>query len=171
MDQSKSVLESQKRIGPVDIRLTRDQRGRLVLQLDSREEPLEDVRVARCFPWSLRDRYLSIRDSEGNEVVLLTSLDHIAGETRTIIEQELRDQELIPRITAVESVDDSFDVMSWKVLTDCGSIELQIKTTDDIHLLDDRRVVLKDHAGGQFEIPDLGMLDGRSQRLVEDHLG
>ena len=153
------------------VRLRRDERGRLVLHCAADAEPLENVRVARCFPWSLRDRYVSVRDKDGNELVLITDLAATEPETRQLIDEELAAQEFIPVITAIDAVDDSFGVMIWNVQTDRGPIELQIKTTDDIRRIDDRRVLVKDHAGGLFEIPDLAALDPKSQRLAEDHMG
>ena len=36
-----------------------------------------DVRPARCFPWSVPDCYISLRDSEGREIVLLESLSQL----------------------------------------------------------------------------------------------
>jgi carbon monoxide dehydrogenase subunit G len=102
--------------------------------------------------------------------VLVRSLDDVEPQTRRVIEEELAAQEFIPRITAVTSVDDQFDVMAWQVETDRGPIELQIKGREDIRQLDDGRVVIKDHAGGMFEVADVSALDPRSRLLVEDQL-
>ena len=158
-------------IDPAQVCLSRNERGQLVLRTAADTEPIENVRVAKCFPWSLRDRYVSIRDKEGNEQVLLPDLEGMSAETRRLIDQELDAQEFIPTITSVTSIDDNFGVMIWDVQTDRGPIELQIKTTDDIRRLDQRRILLKDHAGGLFEITDLAELDLQSQRLVEDNIG
>ena len=158
-------------IDVTQVRLRRDERGRLVLRTAPQAEPIENVRVARCFPWSLRDGYVSIRDHEDNERVLLADVQRAETDTRQLIEHELEVQEFIPAITAVEAIDDSFGVMIWNVRTDRGPIELQIKTNDDIRRIDQQRVLLKDHAGGLFEIPALAALDAKSQRLVEDHMG
>ena len=71
----------------------------------------------------------------------------------------------------METVDDEFEVMAWQVETDRGPLEWQVKSTDDVVSLDNRRILIKDHAGGLFEIADLNALDPQSQRLVEDHMG
>ena len=153
------------------VRLARNERGQIELRRGRETDPIAPVRLARCFPWSLRNRYISIRDKEGQELVLLESLDGVEPDTRTLIEQELDQQEFIPRITAVDNVDDDYEVMAWKVRTDRGPIELQVKSNDDIRQLDDGRVIVRDHAGGKFEVRDLYQLDARSRRLIEDHLG
>ena len=165
---------SDKKGNPIDlaqVRISRNERGQLVLRTAEDAEPIENVRVTKCFPWSLRDRYVSIRDKDGNEQVLLPDLGGMSAETRRLIDQELDAQDFIPTITSVAAIIDNFGVMIWDVQTDRGPVELQIKTTDDIRRLDQRRVLLKDHAGGLFEIRDLAELDPTSQRLVEDNIG
>ena len=171
MSNKKENLDSVECTEPAAVRLMRNERGQLELRRYPEADPIAPVRLARCFPWSLRDRYISIRDKEGEELVLLESLDGIEPETRALIEQELDQQEFIPQITAVDNVDDDYEVMAWKVRTDRGPIELQIKSNDDLRQLDDGRVIVKDHAGGKFEVRDLSRLDPRSRRLIEDHLG
>ena len=169
--QEKTDERQKRELDPEMIRLRRSARGHLVLQPDADTDPIEPVRVVRCFPWSLRDRFVSIRDKDGNEVVLLKDLETIEGQTHRLVEEELASQDFIPHIEAVESVDDRMQAMTWQVRTDRGPIELQIKSTDDVRQLDDQRIAIKDHAGGMFEIVDLGALDPRSQRLVEEHMG
>jgi len=170
MSQEQSPLWTQAATDIQSIRLWRDERGRLVFRAAAEAEPVVGVQLARCFPWSLPDRYISIRDSNGGELCLLRSVEQAEPETRRIMEEELAAQEFVPRITAVHGVDDDFDVMAWRVQTDRGPIELQVKNVDDIRQLDERRVVIKDHAGGLFEVPDITLLDSRSRRLIEDHL-
>lgn len=150
-------------------RLSRDEQGRIVLHRED-DEPLAGVRVARCFPWSLPDRYFSVRDPDGQEVWLIKTIDELGDESRAVIEQELTAQEFLPNITKVNSVVERFDVTAWDVETDRGPIELRIKHSEDVRMLESGRVVIRDHAGGLFAVPDLSQLDEKSQRLIEDHL-
>ena len=160
-----------KSIEASHVRLWRDQRGKLLLRCGENAEPVDDVRVARCFPWSLDGRYISIRNKDDEELYLFRTLDQAEPKTRELIERELAMQEFVPRITAVENIDDRYEVMAWKVQTDRGPIELQIKSADDIQLLDDGRIVIRDYAGGKFEVRDIEALDSHSRQLIEDHLG
>lgn len=150
--------------------LSRGASGRLVFRDGATGREVADARVARCFPWSLRGRYISIRDAEGQEICLARDLEEFPAETRAVVEEELAAQEFVPRITAIEDIDDEFDVMTWKVRTDRGLIELQVKDPDDVYRLDDGRVLIKDHAGGVFEVSDPSALDPRSRRLLEQRL-
>jgi hypothetical protein len=150
-------------------RLSRNERGQLVMQRDGCE-PLVGVRLARCFPWSRREGYLSIRDAEGNEVLLLETLLHLPAALRELIDAELAAQEFQPRITAVYKVEEQFGITTWTVQTDRGPVELQVKHAEDIRQLEGGRVLLRDHAGGLFEIPDLATLDPHSRKLVEARL-
>jgi len=164
-------VEHTKTTSNIDPCLQRDARGDLVL-LREGWEPVKGVRVVRCFPWSMSDRYVSIREpGEGVELVLIRDLETVEAATRKLIDEELSAQDFVPRITKVEAVEDCFEVTAWRVQTDRGPVELQVRSADDIRYLDDRRVVIRDHAGGLFEIADLAALDERSRRWVEDHMG
>ena len=151
------------------IRLSRNARGQLVLHRPGRPD-CGPVRIARCFPWTAPDEYLSIRDRDGAEACLLATRTGLTPETARLIDEELDAQEFFPRILRVTEVDDRFDVMAWNVETDRGPIELQIEHPEDIRAHDDGRVTLKDHAGGVFIVDDLSRLDPRSRRFIEDRL-
>jgi hypothetical protein len=162
--------ESPSEEGHGTIRLRRDDRGRLMWRAAPDAEEAENVRVARCFPWSHRDGYISIRDKDGKELHLLPTLDHAPEKTRALIEEELRAQEFAPQITVVEEIDDRFDVMTWKVQTESGPVELQVKHSEDIRQLDDGRVLIRDHAGGVFQISNVTAMDAESRNLIEENL-
>ncbi|MAE65607.1 MAG: hypothetical protein CMJ18_15165 [Phycisphaeraceae bacterium] len=154
-----------------ELHLQRNEQGDLVLERPG-ESPVTPVRVVRCFPWSMPDRYISVRDPEkGVELALIVDPATVDERTRRLIDEELAAQDFVPRITKVERVDDRFEVTAWQMQTDRGAVELQIKSSDDIRYLEDRRVLFRDHAGGLFEIPDLAALDEQSQQLVEDRMG
>lgn len=152
------------------VTLRRNPRGGLSALLPGSDEPVENVRVARCFPWSRPERYVSFRNPEGEELVLVEELDALDEATRALVHEELAAQEFLPRITAIESVDDQFDVMVWQVQTDRGPIALQVKEQEEVRQLDDGRVLVRDHAGGLFVVPDIDALDLCSRRLLEDRL-
>jgi len=153
-----------------DIELHRDDQGRLVLRLNGSEEPIENIQVARCFPWSQPDTYVSLRNSDGAEVLMLEDLSGLPDVARKLLREELNTREFVPQITAIESIDDTLEVMAWQVQTNRGPIELQVKHSEDVYQLDDGQVLIRDHAGGTFVVKDLDTLDAHSRSLIEDHL-
>jgi len=152
------------------ITLSRNEAGKLVLHREG-EDDVEGVRVTRCFPWSLPGEYISLRDGEGKELHLLRDLSELSAEMQALVQDELGLQDFIPVVTGVESIDDTMEVMEWHVQTDRGPLRLQIKSNDDIRPLDDGRVLIRDHAGGVFQVNDLNAMDETSQRFLLDHMG
>ena len=150
--------------------LCRNERGQLVFRAAADAAPIEDVRIVRCLPWSDPGRYIAVRNKDGEEVHLYPSLDAIDDETRALIDQELGQQEFLPRIVGIDAVDDRHEVMTWSVRTDRGPIDLMIKDADDIRHFDDGRVLIRDHAGGVFQVADPDRLDARSRLLLDQYL-
>ena len=87
-----------------------------------------DARVARCFPWSVPQAYVSIRNKEGKEVVLLKTLDELDEASRAIVQQELHDKVFNPKITRIVEHKSEFGVTSITAETDRGPVIFQIRT-------------------------------------------
>jgi len=134
-------------------------------------EASKDCRILRCFPWSMPYQYISIRDKDGTELLLIPELASAPDSLRNIVEAELETQELIPAIHKIHSVDDTFEVVVWRVDTNSGPVEFQTRHDEDVRLLDGRRIVFRDHRGMLFEIPSLDQLDSKSRLYVEERLG
>ena len=146
--------------------LVEDEQGRLVLKRPGRDDVV-DVRVRRTFPWSAPDRYVSIRDAEGKELLLVDSLEPLDDGRRRILEQSLGDASFIPRITAVQDVDVRFGYQQWKVKTDRGPAEFRVQEREDIRFMPDGRFRIKDADGTVYEMVRLEDLDEASRRAVE----
>ena len=142
--------------------------GQIVLRLAGREEPFVDVRVARCFPWSLPETYISICDKEGKELVLLRDLLGLGPECRELIRRELRNKVFSPRIQRVLACKTEFGVTSITALTDRGEVTFQVRSRDDIRILSPTRAIFRDADGISYELPDLKTLDPVSQRHLRD---
>lgn len=148
--------------------LTRNDKGELVAQIAGKDEPVVDVRVARCFPWSLPDSLVSIRDKDGNELLLLETLDGLPRGTRELIEQELRDKIFAPQIEKILSYENRFGIITIKARTDRGEITFQMRSADEVRTLSPTRFLLKDADGNLYEIADMNQLDAQSRRLLAD---
>ena len=151
------------------IQLERDARGQLVAHLGDRDEPVQNVRVARCFPWSREGEYVSVCDADGKELVLLTNLDGVDGPTRELIEAELRDKFFVPKIQQISDYKAEFDVVSITARTDRGEVTFQIRNRDDVRVLSPGRALFRDVDGNVYEVPDFFTLDRASQKHLEQY--
>jgi len=148
-------------------RLERNEAGQLVVYLEARDDPIVDVRLARCFPWSLPDAYISIRDPDGHEIVLLNTLDDLDPASKQIAETELRDKVFNPKIKRIVDCKHEFGISSVTAETDRGQVIFQIRGRDDIRLLTPTRALFRDADGNTYELTDLTQLDPASQKHLD----
>jgi hypothetical protein len=118
--------------------------------------------VARCFPWSLPDSLISVRDKEGNELVLLETLEGLPADTRELIEEELRDKVFAPKIRRILAFQERFDITTITAQTDRGEVTFQLRGQDDVRVLSPTRCVMKDVDGNLYEVANLAEMDKES---------
>ena len=143
-----------------------DAGGKLILRRPGQEDVV-DVRLRRAFPWSEPSRFISVRDADGKELLLIDDLEQLDGRRRKMIEDWLADTSFIPRIVAVDEVDVRFGYQQWKVRTDRGPAAFRVQEREDIRFLPDGRFRIKDADGTVYEMVSLADLDEPSRRAVE----
>jgi len=146
--------------------LIEDELNRLTLRRAG-EEDVKDIRVRRAFPWSGPGKHVSIRTSEGKELLLIDDLAGLDEPTRQRIERWLASNSFIPKIMRIDDVDVRFGYQQWKVRTDRGPIEFRVQEREDIRFLPDGRFSIKDADGNVYEMPRLDQLDSHSRGAVE----
>ena len=151
------------------LRVERNEAGELIARIPGRDEEVREAHVARCFPWSFPESYISIRDKEGKEVRLLNSLDELDAASRAVVEQELRDRVFNPQIQRVLSVKHEFGITTIVAETDRGEVSFQIRSRDDIRVLTATRALFRDVDGNQYELADLSALDSASRKHLEQY--
>ena len=151
------------------VSLTRDDARRLTLTLQEGDS-FEQVRVLRCFPWSCADAYISIRDTDDKELVLIESIEALPDDVRAAIEEELAETVFNPLIQKIVRHRSEFGVITIEAETDRGPVEFQIPSRDHIQMLTATRGLLRDADGNTFEIPDLTTLDPVSQKFLHEYL-
>ena len=151
---------------PPTFELSVDEKSKLVLRRPG-EEDVADVRIRRAFPWSDPDHFVSIRSSDGKELLLIEDVAALPTEQRRMIESSLAATVLIPRITRIDSIDVRFGFQQWRVQTDRGPIEFRVQEREDIRFLPDGRFTLRDADGNVYELPKLDELDDASRRALE----
>lgn len=150
--------------------VTRNALGQLVVKMLGGNGPIVDARVARCFPWSRPDEYVSVRDKDGKELMLLHTLGELDDASRQLVEQELHDKIFKPRIEQIVTLKTEFDVTTITARTDRGEVSFQIRGRDDVRVLSGSRMLLKDVDGNTYDLPDVSRLDRRSQKWLEQFL-
>jgi hypothetical protein len=156
--------------GPVMVeRIERDAAGQLVVHVAGRDEPLVDAKVARCFPWSLPERYVSLLDKEGKEIALFETLDGLDGDSRRIVEEELTDKVFNPVIRRILDHKHEFGVTSIEAETDRGVVTFQVRSRDDVRTLSPTRALFRDADGNVYELPDLTKLDPASRKHLDHY--
>jgi hypothetical protein len=146
--------------------LIKDPQNRLILKRPG-EEDAKDVNVRRAFPWSSPQEHISIRSSEGKELILIDDVRLLPEAQRKLVEEALSSGIFVPRIQRVLEVDVSFGHQEWHVITDRGDTRFRVQEREDIRFLPDGRFSIKDADGNVYEMPPLHQLDDASRRSVE----
>jgi hypothetical protein len=146
--------------------LNRDEQGRLVLVRPGQED-VKDVRLRRAFPWSGPNRFISLRGSDGKEILLIDDLETLPPALKSTVLASLAGTSFIPRITRIEEVDVRFGYQQWKVQTDRGPAQFRVQEREDIRFLSDGRFSIKDADGTVYELDRLDTLDEHSRKAVE----
>ena len=85
------------------------------------QDDAADVRIRRAFPWSQPGRHISIRSSDGKELLLIEDFAGLAPDLRAhMTSGGLDTHSFIPRITRIIEVDVRFGYQQWQVQTDRG---------------------------------------------------
>ena len=151
-------------LDPTNVTLERDSFGDMVLTLP--DKSYEKVQAMRAFPLSFPDRYIVLRTKD-EEIGILEETKKLARSTRSVLQEELRKAYFIPVITKIISLDENYGASKWKVETDHGTREFDVRTRDDVKPEPPFRILFRDADGNRYEIPDYRRLDKKSQLLLD----
>ena len=124
------------------------------------------ARAVRCFPWSEPNRHISIRDSEGNELLYVDDPQRLDEASRHALEGALTTAGFVIDVTGVDAVVEDFEMRCLKVRTRHGPRSLQTALDAWPRRAPNGDVLLEDVAGDIYRIPPVEMLDRRSRRLL-----
>jgi len=150
-------------------RIERNRSRQLVVYPERDGEAIVDAKLARCFPWTVPDAFISVLNGDGHEIALLKSLDELDPASREVAEAELRDKIFSPRIKRILECKHEFGISSFTAETDRGRVIFQIRGRDDIQLLSPTRVLFRDVDGNTYELPDFQQLDPASQKHLRQY--
>jgi hypothetical protein len=154
---------------PSGLSFRHDATGRLVMLTDDGGEHV-GVEPIRLFPLSDPDHWIAVCDATGRELLCLESLEHLAPQTRQILEEELEQREFLPIIRRIERISSHDDPSQWHVQTDRGETVFYVNSEDDVHRLGNQAAVIIDAHAIRYLIPDVRLLDAASRRILDRYL-
>lgn len=124
----------------------------------------------RLFPLSGITRYISLLDSEQKEKAIIRDIEKLDPESRSALEGCLDEYYMIPKITGVYSVSTKYGIVTWNCRTDHGDRTFIIKSHNDVKILYDGRVLVRDSNDNRYEIENVNALDRHSRKALANQL-
>jgi len=146
--------------------LVPDDKNKLTLKRAGQDD-VHDVRIRRAFPWSNAQSFVSIRSSDGKEIMMIEDVAALPQGVRQTIESYLAGTVRIPRIEGIVAIDVRFGFQEWSVKTDRGPVSFRVQEREDIRFMNDGRFSIKDAEGNIYELAPLDKLDDHSRKAVE----
>ncbi|MDZ7267470.1 MAG: DUF1854 domain-containing protein [candidate division KSB1 bacterium] len=148
--------------------LRRREDGRLVvLQPEAGGKTTEvPVQLAYCFPWSHPRQFISLRDDQGRELLLLESLQEVEAHVRHLLEEELAARNFLVRVLAIKAVSDHTELFHWQVVTTAGERSFLTRRHERPRRLATGEVLIKDVYNDLYLIARADDLDAKSLRLL-----
>lgn len=153
----------------MDLQLTRNQAGRLVLTLADGAVH-EGVLPVRAFPVHAPNDYVALVGTEGKELVWIDRLDDLIEDVRTLILEEIASREVMPTILSITNVSTYSTPSTWDVTTDRGATRFVLKGEEDIRRLVGAALIITDSHGMRFYLADMMTLDKNSRRILDRFL-
>ena len=156
-------------VDPTSIELRLEDQAALTLRLPDGIEH-HDVQTVRCFPLTDPDRWLSICDGHGRELVCIVEPSKISVSSRLALEAYRKQREFQPIVEKIHRIEHGPNAVTWTVDTDRGPHTIVVKSDDDVRRLADRQFLVIDAHGIRFRIPDSSRLDAAGRHLLERYL-
>lgn len=135
------------------------------------EEKEERVFLYRQFPFEIQWEFISVMDSDKQEIGILRSIEQFDQETKALLVKELVRRYYTPVIERIFSVKERYGFSYWKVKTPDGEMNFTLQDTfRSMIRAGENRLLLLDVNGNRFEIPDVTALDRKSYKKIELYL-
>jgi hypothetical protein len=155
------------------VRFRENEEGRVTLERRADGQLWADVngvrravRVHRCFPWSEPGRFLSLRDTDDEELALVASPHELDDASRRALEEALIEAGFVLEVVRITDVDEEVEIRTWRVETRQGPRTFQTRLDDWPMEVPGGGIVIRDVAGDLYHVPDPDAMDERSQRWI-----
>jgi len=139
--------------------------GLLSLELDGQFYPKVDLHLS--FPFSWPQKFISVRDMDGNEIGLIQDLKDLDRNSQEAVQKELNWRYYTPKLTRIRSYKEEFGHAYWEVDSNQGEYKFVTRGRESVRSITATRILIVDVSGNRFEIPDLTKLDTRSRAYLE----
>lgn len=134
-------------------------------------EHYDRIRVVRSFPFTDRNKYISIRtiDEKSKEIGMIKDLEtDVDSETRKMLEEQMDIRYFTPIIKKINNIKDEYGHAYFDVETDQGPCKFVIyMNSSSVVNLSDVRLLISDLDGNRFEIPDYTKLSARELKMLD----
>lgn len=134
-------------------------------------EHYDRIRVVRSFPFTDRNKYISIRtiDEKSKEIGMIKDLEtDVDPETRKMLEEQMDIRYFTPVIKKINNIKDEYGHAYFDVETDQGPCKFVIyMNSSSVVNLSDVRLLISDLDGNRFEIPDYTKLSARELKMLD----
>ena len=132
---------------------------------------ITSVQITPCFPWSAPTEFLSLRDSDGNEVLFLEKLSELDEISRTILEKELAQSTGTFHVVSIQSLSKEIELRCWEVTTREGRRSFQTELDEWPREMPNGSFLVEDLFGDLYVVPPLDNLDPESQKFFWPLIG
>ena len=149
----------------LEIQVTDDQ---ITLTLSG--EPVKVDRVVRAFPRTHPNGFISFLDALGHEIGLLETMEGMAAESRTALEEFLKRQYFVPTIEEILSIEMTGTASDWVVLTDDGDRAFTLAGREALDGEKPPEIRIIDIQAQRYRIADFWALDRESRQAAMELL-
>lgn len=140
------------------------------LSLDFMDKHYDRIQVIRLFPFTDRDKFISIRtvDERSKEIGIIKELKDVEKSTQKMLLKQLDLHYFTPLIEKIIDIKDEYGYAYFHVITDRGECRFSINMGGNaVVRLSESRLLITDLDENRFEIRDVFKLTDKEQRKLD----
>lgn len=132
------------------------------------EKTYDRVFLHRAFPFDHPESFISVQDTDKNEIGMISELSVFPAETADLLRAELGRKYYAPVLKSIVNIRDRYGYAYCTAVSDSGEITFTLRDASrSIFKVDERRVIITDIDGNRYDIPDVTQLDRKSFKKIE----
>ncbi|MCB0390142.1 MAG: DUF1854 domain-containing protein [Bdellovibrionales bacterium] len=124
------------------------------------------VYIKKCFPWSNKDSFFSIRNQSDEEVLLIEDINALDEHSRDAIISSLLASGFCFIINDIITIKEDYELRVWEVETNQGMRQFQTELMAWPRELSSGGLLIQDLAGDIYYIPKVSELKPSGKKLL-----